>query len=751
MVYRLARSAGLGGFVRNDSEGVWIEVEGELGAVSRFFESVGRGAPRLARIVSVDTVDVPLRGEREFRILESAPGLRTRAEVPADAATCDECLRELFDPRDRRHRYPFINCTECGPRFTIVRDVPYDRARTTMAAFAMCAACREEYEDPASRRFHAEPNACPACGPRVALLVEGEVVARDDDAVRESAERLARGDIVAVKGLGGYQLAVDATDEAAVQRLRARKHRPHKPLALMARDLATAEHLIALDHAAREALLAPARPIVISARTADAGVAPSVAPALADLGVMLPTTPLHHLLLRGGPAVLVVTSGNRAEEPIAKDEDEAARALAGIADALLAHDRPIVARADDSVVRVVGGATQTVRRARGFVPDSFALGADTPCVLAVGPHAKNTVCLTRGGEAIVSQHIGDLDSPEARAFFEEVIRDLGALLGVRPVVVAHDLHPEYTSTRWALDSGLPRIGVQHHHAHVASCLAEHGHQGRAIGVAFDGTGCGPTGDLWGGEIVLVDRGTCTRLGHLRPIALVGGEAAVRQPWRVGVAALRDAGVSVDAFARVGRARLRRVLEMLDCGAAVVHATGAGRWFDAIASILGVCDAVTYEGQAAIELEAAAASQGDVRGYPFTVESSAADPGGGDLQHPFVVDLRPAVRAVALDAARREPAPLVSARFHATLAHAVVESCRRVRRAYGVRVVALSGGCFQNRRLTESARELLASEGFDVLVHRRVPPNDGGISLGQAAVAAHRLSQGALPDVPRDPR
>jgi hydrogenase maturation protein HypF len=742
-VYRLARSAGLGGFVRNDSEGVWIEVEGEVGAVCRFSESVGRRAPRLARIVSIDVSEVPVRGEREFRIVESTPGSRTLAEVPADAATCDACLRELFDPLDRRHRYPFINCTDCGPRFTIVRGVPYDRARTTMAAFAMCTACRGEYEDPASRRFHAEPNACPACGPRVALLVGGAIAARDDAAVAGSLERLSRGGIVALKGLGGYQLAVDASDERAVVRLRERKGRPRKPFALMVRDLATAECLVDLEDAAREALLAPARPIVLLARKPEGRVASAVAPGLSDLGIMLASTPLHHLLLRDGPAVLVVTSGNRAEEPIAKDEDEAACALAGIADAQLVHDRPIHSRADDSVVRVVCAAPQAIRRARGFVPDCFELVAETPCVLAVGSHAKNTVCITRGGEAVVSQHIGDLDSPEGQAFFEETIGSLAALLGVVPAVVAHDLHPEYASTRWALDCGLPSIGVQHHHAHVASCLAEHGHRGRAIGVAFDGTGCGPQGDLWGGEILLVDGGDCGRLGHLRPIDLVGGEAAVRQPWRVGVAALRDAGVSVDAFSRVGPERLRRVLEMLDRGAAVVPATGAGRWFDAIASILGVCDAVTYEGQAAIELEAAAASQGEVRGYPFGLDSDPADP--------FVIDLRPTVRAVALDAARREPTSLVSARFHATLAHAVVESCRRARDAHGVCVVALSGGCFQNRRLTEGTRRLLAADGFDVLVHRRVPPNDGGVSLGQAAVAAHRLSEGARPHVPRDPR
>ena len=729
-VCRLARQAKLGGYVRNDSEGVWIEVEGDPRSLAGFAESLRRGAPALARIESIEVVEVAPRGEREFHVLESAAGEVTRAVVPADSATCDACLAELLDPGNRRFRYPFINCVDCGPRFTIVRDVPYDRRRTTMSAFAMCEACLAEYHDPGNRRFHAEANACADCGPRVSLAERGQAVASGDQAMRVAATRLGVGAIVAVKGLGGYQLAVDARDEDAVARLRARKRRPHKPFALMVRDLATARMLVRLEPAAREALLAPARPIVLVARANGAAVASSVAPGLDELGVMLPATPLHHLLLRDGPSVLVMTSGNLAEEPIARDEVEAER-LASLADLQLRHDRPIHTRADDSVVRVVAGENQVVRRARGFVPVPISMGTDAPCVLAVGPHLKSTVCVTRGGDAFVSQHIGDLDSLEAREFFAEAIAKLSKLLGVVPQVVAHDLHPEYASTRWALDAGIPRIAVQHHHAHVASCMAEHARTDAVIGVAFDGTGCSPQGELWGGEFLLADRARFWRLGHLRPIAMAGGEAAVREPWRLGVAALRDAGVPPDVLGGVQAGRLSTVLRMLEQRVSILEATGAGRWFDAVAAIVGLRQTVSYEGQAAIELEALARGAG--LPYPFVVADAPGTP--------FAVDLRPTIRAIADDVRDRVSAAQVSARFHATLAAAVVEGCRRVRAAHDVHVVVLTGGCFQNRLLTEQARDGLAAEGFDVLLHRLVPPNDGGVSLGQAVVAARRLQEG----------
>lgn len=745
-VYRLALASALCGFVRNDSEGVWIEIEGDPRAVGAFPELLRREAPPLSRIDGIEIEEIDVRGDAGFHVAPSEGRPDVRARVPADSATCEACLSELFDPADRRYRYPFINCTDCGPRYTIVRDVPYDRDRTTMDGFVLCALCRDEYEDPASRRFHAEPNACPECGPRLELHDEGVSARggrarsrpRDDDALRGAAARIASGGIVAIKGLGGFLLAVDAGNEEAVARLRQRKGRPDKPFAVMARDLETAERIAAIAPAARDALASAARPIVLVPKRAGAApwVAPSVAPRLAEIGVMLPYAPLHHLLIAEGPAVLVMTSGNRSEEPIARDNDAALSRLAGIADAFLLHDREIHARADDSVVRIVGGAAQPVRRSRGYVPEPIALdrapGAeDAPVVLAVGAELKNTICMTRGDEAFLSPHVGDLGNPEAFAFFEEAAARLARLLEAAPAIVAHDLHPDYASTRWALASGLPREPVQHHHAHIASCLAEHAETGPVIGVAFDGTGCGPAGDLWGGEILLADLAQFRRLGHLRPIALPGGEAAIREPWRLAVAALLDAERpdGLDLLARIEPRRLDLVRRLIEIRFAAPLATGAGRWFDAVSALCGVRDTIGYEGQAAIELEAAAlAADGDAPGaYPFVLSRDA----------PFQADLRPTVGAIVDDRRAGAPVGLVASRFHSTLARVILEGCAESRSRTGCDTVALSGGCFQNRLLTERAQRGLEDHGFRVLVHRRVPPNDGGVSLGQAAVAAFR--------------
>ena len=733
-VYRVARAADLVGFVRNDSAGVLIEIEGAALAVAGFVERLRREAPPLARIDAIEVADAPLRGDLDFRVTESVElgdaAVTARAKVPADTATCEACVRDLFDPADRRHRYPFVNCTDCGPRYTIVRDLPYDRARTTMQVFAMCGACRAEYEDPADRRFHAEPIACPACGPQVTLFEKGRRVAGGEDAITRATLLLARGAILALKGLGGYQLAVAAASEVAVIRLRERKRRPHKPFALMGRDLATLEGIVALDAPTRAALVDPARPIVLAPMAETAAVAPSVAPALRELGVMLPTTPLHHLLLAGGTSLLVMTSGNLSEEPIAMDDDDAFDRLEAIADGFLVHDRAIHTRADDSVGRMTSGGLQPVRRGRGWAPDPLPLGFDAPSILAVGAELKNAVCLTRGDEAFLSQHIGDLGSFEAREFFEEVIGKLERLLGAKPVAVAHDLHPDYASTRWARASGLPAIAVQHHHAHVASCLVDNGASGPAIGVAFDGTGCGPAGDAWGGEILAFDLGGFTRAGHLRPIALAGGEAAIREPWRLAVAALLDAGESIEAITEPRRDAIRAMIEL---GIGSPSATGAGRWFDAVAAIVGVRGRITYEAQAAAELEALAAGGPDVP-YPFALSVPCASSGGA----PFEVDLRPAIQAIAAELREGAPAASIASRFHSTMAEVVLASCQAVRLGHGLRVVALSGGCFQNLLLTERATSRLRADGFEVLLHRAVPPNDGGIALGQAAIAAWRM-------------
>jgi len=735
-VHRLASEHALAGFVRNDEDGVWIEVEGERRVVARFEARILVEAPPLAHITSLEGADLSATasGALDFRIVESASTARARTMVPFDCAPCGDCLRELFDPNDRRFRYPFVNCTACGPRYTLVRDLPYDRAKTTMSAFTLCEECRREYEDPRNRRFHAEPNACPACGPSL-RLESGEL---GDAALRAAVLAIAAGRIVAVKGVGGFLLATDACNEDSVSRLRERKHRPHKPFALMARDLAEVERIAHLNDAAREALASPTRPFVLVKAREKSGLAPSIAPRLREIGVMLPPSPLHALLAHDGPSLQVMTSGNLAEEPIAKDDDEALDQLRGIADVFLLHDRAIHTRIDDSVVRSYGGFVQPVRRARGFVPEAIELPVSGPPVLAVGADVKSAICIVRDGEAFLSQHIGDLESGLAYAFFEETAQKLARLLDVTPSFVAHDLHPEYRSTRWALASGLERIEIQHHHAHIASCLAEHGRTERAIGVAFDGTGCGPHGDLWGGEFLVADLESFTRAGHLRPVALPGGEAAIREPWRIGMAAVIDAEASRSPFARVDAERRTAIERMIRRNVASPLATGAGRWFDAIAGILG-CDAIGYEGQAAIELEAMALDE-PLDPYPFAIAGK-----------PFVVDLRPMVRGVVDDVLHHVALARIAARFHETMSLIVVESCRRVRDACGLSLVALSGGCFQNARLTERSLELLSRERFEVLVHRRVPPNDGGIALGQAAIATARMRGRSDANVPRNSR
>ncbi|MEP6993982.1 MAG: carbamoyltransferase HypF [Acidobacteriota bacterium] len=730
-MYRLARISNLSGFVRNDSEGVWIELEGKAEAVSDFPGLLRRESPPLAQIDGIEIAELDPIGETEFRVVASAHEPSAGAVIPADSATCAQCLRELFDTQDRRYRYPFINCTDCGPRYTIVRDVPYDRGRTTMDAFRQCPPCLAEYENPGDRRFHAEPNACSACGPSLELREAGVPPRREEEALAEAVRQLSAGRIVAIKGLGGFLLAVDACNEEAVARLRQRKRRPHKPFAVMARELDSVARIADVGEEARWWLESPARPIVLLPARPESPVAPSVAPGLAEIGVMLPATPLHHLLFRDGPPWMVMTSGNRAEEPIAKDNDAALERMAGIADAFLLHDRGIHTRADDSVVRIVAGGAVPIRRARGYVPRSIRLPFDSAPVLAVGAEKKNTVCMTRGDQAYLSPHVGDLQNVEASSLFEEVIQKFSRLLAVDPEAVAHDWHPDYVSTRWALRSALPRVPVQHHHAHIASCAAEHGRTAPVLGVAFDGNGCGPAGDLWGGEFLLSDLSGFRRLGHLRSIALPGGEAAIREPWRLALAALLDAGIPHDGLERISGVKRDLVRRMIEARISTTPSTGAGRWFDAVSALCGVRDEISYEGQAAIELEAAATEE-DPGGHAFAITAS---PDG-----PFQVDLRPMVREIAAEVKHGRPVPEVASRFHSTLAAVITGACQRGREQTGVETVALSGGCFQNRLLTERAKRLLEREGFEVLVHRLVPPNDGGVALGQAAVAAFRMRE-----------
>ncbi len=745
-VYRLASELGLGGYVLNDTRGVLLEVEGESEAVERFLERLPAEAPPLASVERVACEELRERGDARFEIAHSEGAGEPAAAVSPDTATCDDCLRELFDPCDRRYRYPFVNCTNCGPRFTITRGVPYDRPLTTMAAFEMCEPCRAEYDDPLDRRFHAQPNACPVCGPRVRLTdAAGTPVgpARGRDPIAAAAASLAAGGVVAVKGLGGFHLACRADDEAAVASLRARKHREDKPFALMAPNPAAARSLVELTAAEEELLLGRARPIVLATRRDGAPVAGAVAPGMRELGVMLPYSPLHHLLLADAGCPLVLTSGNVSDEPIAYEDSDALERLGPIADLFLLHDRPIHMRTDDSVVRVVrvGGRRRpaVLRRSRGHVPSSLVLPVESSkALLACGAGLKNTFCLVKGDRAWVGHHIGDLENYETLTSFREGVRHFERLFAVEPEIVVHDLHPDYLSTRYALElDGVELVGVQHHHAHLAACLAEHGEQGPAVGAIFDGTGYGTDGTIWGGELLVGDLGGFERAGHLWPVSLPGGERAIREPWRMACAWLVAAQgdeppLPATLAGRVDPSRWRAVASLARLGAAAPPTTSVGRLFDAVAALSGLRTEVRYEGQAAIELEARAASSGLEGPYPLPVRREPRFPGS------LILDARATILAVLADVVGGAPAPLVARRFHRALALATADACGQVALAAGLELVVLSGGVFQNRTLLEQTASLLEEAGLRVLVPERLPSNDGGISFGQAAVAAHIL-------------
>jgi hydrogenase maturation protein HypF len=726
--YGLARELGLVGSVANDAQGVCIEVEGEAGPVADFVARLRRDAPPLALIDSIVTRSVPLEdGDVAFEIRPSVPATTRTALVSPDVATCEACLDEIFDPTARRHRYAFTNCTRCGPRFTIVRDIPYDRARTTMVDFTMCAACRREYHDPADRRFHAQPIACPACGPRLTLRqADGRAVAGDPLAATAAA--LRAGQIVAVKGLGGYHLAAVADDASAVAALRARKRREDKPFAVMVADVSAARALAGVDPDAERLLASRERPIVIVPRRPHARVAAAVAPGHTALGLLLPYTPLHHLLLREVDAPIVFTSGNVSDEPIVYRDDEAREHLGGIADLLLTHDRLIHVRTDDSVVRACSLGAVPVRRARGYAPRPIRLpwALQAP-VLACGAELKSTICVARDDRAFLSHHLGDLENYEAYRAFTEAIEHLGRLFAVEPAIIAHDLHPEYLSTKWAREQPARLLGVQHHHAHVVACLVDNGETGPVIGVAFDGLGYGTDGTLWGGEFLLARVSTFSRLGHLATVPMPGGTTAIREPWRMAAAYLHGAfGRDLPALPLVRRraSRWAPVVELIERRVNAPLTSSAGRLFDAVAAILNVRDIVSYEGQAAIELEQLAATV-DAAPYPL-----------GVVQHADSFELCGAdvVRAVADDVVRGVAPAVVAARFHETMTSAIALGCRAARERSGLTTVALSGGVFQNTRLLVRTLGRLEADGFRVLRHRRVPPNDGGISLGQAAVA-----------------
>jgi hydrogenase maturation protein HypF len=736
-VYNLAARLRLGGFVKNQTGTLRIEVEGENSSLDHFLSELTERRPPLALIQEVSWTPQPARGEREFRIESSEDDRAGAIFLSPDVAVCAACLAELLDPADRRHLYPFLNCTNCGPRLTIITGAPYDRPRTTMAAFPMCPGCRAEYDDPRDRRFHAQPTACAACGPHLQALDEAGRPVQTPDPLAYFAAGLRDGKIGAVKGLGGYHLACDARNAAAVAELRRRKHRDEKPFAVMVADVAAAAEVADLGPTERELLISPRAPIVLLKKRGRDLLADEIAPGNPWLGVMLPYTPLHHLLLRAvGGIPLVMTSGNRSDEPIAY-QDDAPQQLAGIADLFLTHDRPIHVRCDDSVTRVLDGQEMPLRRSRGYAPRPVELPFPCPRpLLAVGGQLKATFALGRGWQAFLSHHLGDLDHFDAFRAFEKDVALYQQLFAVTPEVLVRDLHPDYATSRYA-EERAARMGtevhtVQHHHAHMASCMAEHGLTGPVLGVTFDGTGYGTDGAIWGGEFLVGDCRTLRRGAHLRYVGMPGGDQAIREPWRMAAAHLADASVESAPPARVLPLEWRTIQRMIERRFNAPLTSSAGRLFDAVAALAGVRDRVSYEGQAAVELEWLASGVGTDGAYPFDLTHA-------EEQGPIVIDTRPLIRAVADEAARKIGAALIARRFHSTMVEIIATVCGRLRQATGIEKVVLSGGVFLNVLLTSEATAKLTGDGFRVYRHRLVPPNDGGLSLGQLAVAACELA------------
>ena len=735
-IFQLAIRHHLTGRVSNTSAGVSIVIEGSATDIAKFLEDIEKHAPPLSRITEISVESHPVEGFRTFSIDVSQTDLHASALISPDVSICDDCLKELFDPNDRRFRYPFINCTNCGPRYTIIHRVPYDRPNTSMKQFIMCPECQAEYDDPDNRRFHAQPNACPVCGPRVSLYdANGQKIIVSDPVV-EAANLLKKGHILAVKGLGGFHLAVDAENNAAVESLRGKKHREEKPFALMSRDVATIQTFARMDAGEEKMLTSPTRPIVLLKKQTPNALSDSVCPRNLYFGVMLPYTPLHYLLLSHGFMALVMTSGNKSDEPISIDNADAFKRLGRIADYFLVHDRDILLRSDDSIARNISGVTRLVRRSRGYVPVPIFLKHRLPHLLACGAEMKNTVCLTKENHAFLSQHIGDLEHPAAHDFFEATITHMQDILDIRPEIIAHDLHPDYFSTRYALTrNDAVRIPVQHHHAHIVSCMAENRMDGEVIGLAFDGTGFGTDGAIWGGEILLADFGGFKRLAHLEYVPMPGSAAAIREPWRMAVSYLFDAlgesftNLSLPLLDAIDPNAVRTMTQMISKKINSPLTSSLGRLFDGVAAIMGIRNRVSFEGQAAMELEMLAGqSRIDMqedKAYEF--EWSA-----GETKR---ISVRPIITGILRDMNAGIPLPLISRRFHATLIRLFSSLCRELRTETGLNRVVLSGGVFQNAMLLEGLVHALENEKFEVFTHSLAPANDGGISLGQALVAA----------------
>lgn len=736
-VFRLAEELGLAGIARNTPQGLLVEVEGAPTAIAVFRERIAADKPPRAAIHGVEAWTLDPHGLKGFEIVESDSAGECSPFVLPDIAPCAACLGEIFDPANRRHRYPFTNCTNCGPRFTIVEALPYDRANTTMRGFEMCPSCRVEYENPADRRFHAQPNACPDCGPQLSLWDgQGKVLAEKDAALRGAAQAVREGKVVAVKGVGGFHLICDARDDVAVRRLRERKHREEKPLAVMVADLAAAQALCEVSSEEAALLSGPEAPILLL-RKSEIGnrkseISRGIAPANPRLGLLMPSSPLHHLLCRELGFPIVATSGNLSDEPICTDEHEARERLQGIADIFLVHDRAIARHADDSILRIVDGREVMLRRARGYAPMPLPIPSSGKAILGVGAHLKNAICHARGTEAIVSQHLGDMDTTESRAAFERAVEDVQRLHATRAAEVVCDLHPDYTSTAFARGLGLPVRAVQHHLAHAMACLAENEWEGPALAVVWDGTGYGPDGTVWGGEFLRVDGKNWERVAHLRRFRLPGGEAAVREPRRSALGLLAEIGAkSMGVEAAFTDEERRVIASMLERGVNVPWTTSAGRLFDAVAAIVGLRQRHAFEAQAAMELEWAAEAAVEVEPYFFRIVApSLAEATSNHGKGPLVLDWKPMIDAILADVARGRTVEEIAFAFHAALAQGIVE----VARAIGEKRVALTGGCFQNGVLLSLSTRALRAAGFQVLLHQRLPPNDGCIAYGQVVTA-----------------
>lgn len=743
-VYRIARRQNLVGWVLNDTLGVLIEAEGTGDNVSRFLTALQQEAPPLARVEGVETKELPLQNETGFCILKSATCEGKEAVLPPDIAACKDCLREIFDSGDRRFRYAFTNCTNCGPRYTIVKDTPYDRPRTSMRTFRMCRPCQKEFESPDDRRFHAQPNACAVCGPSLTLTDNKRSAIKCDDPLCKTVGLLKRGAIVAIKGLGGFHLACDALSDAVVRKLRRRKKRPYKPFAIISQDVETVSQYAYVSGLEQEILESYASPIVLLRKKPSKIISELVAPNISDIGVMLPYTPLHHLLVKDNFLALVMTSGNISEEPTIAENKVAFEKLSRIADYFLIHDRDILIQNDDSIVKVISSEPVVMRRARGYVPQPIQLSGvsgDIPDILAVGAEEKGTVCFVKNGRAFLSQHLGDLKNKASILSFENTVSHTRRLLKVKPKIVAHDLHPSYSSTSYALrQRGVQTIAVQHHFAHIAACLAENGVKEKVIGVSFDGVGLGTDGKTWGGEFLVADLSGFQRVGHLKYTCLPGGDAAAKEPYRMAISYLHQTfGKEAKIVARrllkgVAKEKIDVVFRMIEKQINSPLTSSTGRLFDAAASLTGLCQINSYEGQAPMELESLIWSgRQHEQSYPYNIRNQK------DM---IVVNVGPMIHKIVQDIGSGKTKSYIACKFHNTLVQYALEVCQRVRKSRGLGSVALSGGVFQNKYLTEKLVALLEEKEFTVYRHKAVPPNDGCISFGQAAVAAyHHMKSG----------